>query len=475
MTNRLASRQPPSSADQRALDTVIRVTLKRLPDPIPPHVLRGVLHGAGDWQAASEALTGLYRSCSGDELNQLLVHALFTVDVLGYWVADRRIDTSDWDISKPGRRSGRKANARANQATPAGPLPFGEALAWARAVSLPVAYYGERIALAHSMADTAAGLLRLDQIQLVCDSGAEANASGIGFADWRAGLVAAADDQLRLPAGYQARMVQNLLQGHYGSGRCEQFRRWQAEYPYLVYVATNDDQQSADHEAMHGFVARHDHPAWRRWRPPCADGCRCRLISLTRADAEVHRADDRRRLRADHDAALARARALRQGPDADWQIDLCADPTAALRAELDRRLARLPPEAGAEPVVDAPRPAVAPELGKLATPPPFSDAERDVLKVIEQHLHQLIRTRCAEFGIPTPTELQVLGAARPASPSEWQGINIRGMYGGFSWWFEGTGAELRLITESGSRVVGWSGRRHEVSAHGVRLLETLWG
>jgi hypothetical protein len=55
-------------------------------------------------------------------------------------------------------------------------------------------------------------------------------------------------------------------------------------------------------------------------------------------------------------------------------------------------------------------------------------------------------------------------------PKAW--FPIPGMSGGFSYWLEGQGEHAKLITESWSRVVGGSGQRHEVTAHGSHLVDT---
>ena len=46
-----------------------------------------------------------------------------------------------------------------------------------------------------------------------------------------------------------------------------------------------------------------------------------------------------------------------------------------------------------------------------------------------------------------------------------------GMYGGFSYRWEGMGKRARLVVESWCRVVEGSGQRHEITAEGSRLVE----
>jgi hypothetical protein len=47
---------------------------------------------------------------------------------------------------------------------------------------------------------------------------------------------------------------------------------------------------------------------------------------------------------------------------------------------------------------------------------------------------------------------------------------VPGMYGGFSFWLDGTGAGSRPMPESWCRVVEGSGQRHEITAQGARLV-----
>ncbi len=54
-------------------------------------------------------------------------------------------------------------------------------------------------------------------------------------------------------------------------------------------------------------------------------------------------------------------------------------------------------------------------------------------------------------------------------PKMW--FPVPGMYGGFSYWLEGSGADAKLISESWCRVVGGSGQRHSITSAGYELVE----
>lgn len=91
------------------------------------------------------------------------------------------------------------------------------------------------------------------------------------------------------------------------------------------------------------------------------------------------------------------------------------------------------------------------------------------LRAIERHLHAVMRERAAELIDQHAVALPQLGPPYPSEKAKaW--FPIPGMYGGFSYWLEGEGAQLRLVTESWCRVVGGSGQRHVITAHGSELV-----
>lgn len=93
----------------------------------------------------------------------------------------------------------------------------------------------------------------------------------------------------------------------------------------------------------------------------------------------------------------------------------------------------------------------------------------DTLLAIQRHFHAVIRERAGELvdkhNVVLP-ELRPLLTAK--EPNAW--FPVPGMYGGFSYWLKGEGADAKLITESWCRVVGGSGQRHEITAEGSCLI-----
>ena len=54
-------------------------------------------------------------------------------------------------------------------------------------------------------------------------------------------------------------------------------------------------------------------------------------------------------------------------------------------------------------------------------------------------------------------------------PQMW--FPVPGMYGGFNYWLDSEGNEVKLISESWCRVVGGSGQRHEITSKESRLVD----
>jgi hypothetical protein len=92
------------------------------------------------------------------------------------------------------------------------------------------------------------------------------------------------------------------------------------------------------------------------------------------------------------------------------------------------------------------------------------------MRAIQHHFHKVILARSA--ALVQLHALQLPDLAPLLTQDERKGwFDIPGMYGGFSYWLESDGVEPKLIVESWSRVAEGSGQRHEVTAHGSKLIE----
>lgn len=94
----------------------------------------------------------------------------------------------------------------------------------------------------------------------------------------------------------------------------------------------------------------------------------------------------------------------------------------------------------------------------------------ETLASIQKHFHAIIRGRVNDLveksGLRLP-ELEPL--LEMEQPRMW--FPVPGMYGGFSYWFNGEGENLKLISESWCRVVGGSGERHEITSKEGKLVD----
>ncbi len=95
---------------------------------------------------------------------------------------------------------------------------------------------------------------------------------------------------------------------------------------------------------------------------------------------------------------------------------------------------------------------------------------QETLASIQKHFHAIIRGRTDDLveksGLRLP-ELEPL--LELEQPQMW--FPIPGMYGGFSYWLNGEGENVKLISESWCRVVGGSGQRHEITGKGGKLVD----
>lgn len=93
----------------------------------------------------------------------------------------------------------------------------------------------------------------------------------------------------------------------------------------------------------------------------------------------------------------------------------------------------------------------------------------ETLQQIERHFHSLIRSRAGDLIDKQNVTLPKLSnLVRGSKEKAW--FAVPGMYGGFGYWIEGAGRNIKLISESWSRVVGGSGQRHEITTGGSVLV-----
>lgn len=102
-----------------------------------------------------------------------------------------------------------------------------------------------------------------------------------------------------------------------------------------------------------------------------------------------------------------------------------------------------------------------------------ADIDTEILEKIQSHFYEVIKSRVESLIEQHNVSLPVLAedVERDGLRGSWW-FPVPGMYGGFSYRFEGEGKDLKLVTESWCRVAGGSGQRHEVTANGYKLVDS---
>jgi hypothetical protein len=92
-----------------------------------------------------------------------------------------------------------------------------------------------------------------------------------------------------------------------------------------------------------------------------------------------------------------------------------------------------------------------------------------ILLKIQGHFHAVIRERAEWFGQEHVLRLPELEPLLELEePKMW--FAVPGMYGGFSFKLDTPGVRAKLVVESGCRVAGGSGQRHEITSKGPKLV-----
>jgi SPP1 gp7 family putative phage head morphogenesis protein len=203
-------------------------------------------------------------------------------------------------------------------------LPFEEAIASARArkVVLPEDY-ARLPADKRAQAYTVGGLAALDQVQAVMDELTRQLEQGGSFGDFQRWARTA---QLGLPPHTLETVYRNGIQQSYNAGHWRRFERDADTRPYLMYDAINDSRTRPAHRALDGVIRPVGDAFWGTHSPALGHRCRCRLVSLSREQAQARGG-------------------VTQNPPAEGVADAGwgrkpVDGFAGLRSAIDQRLGR---------------------------------------------------------------------------------------------------------------------------------------
>lgn len=90
---------------------------------------------------------------------------------------------------------------------------------------------------------------------------------------------------------------------------------------------------------------------------------------------------------------------------------------------------------------------------------------------LQEHLHSLIRSRASFLIDKYDLKLPKLSPNYENYKDKTTWFSVSGMYGGFNYWYEYNGTNIKLIVVSWCRVVEGSGQRHEITKDGYKLVD----
>lgn len=151
-----------------------------------------------------------------------------------------------------------------------------------RGVVLPDAYYGQLSSAQRGLAFSVSGLAALDQINIVRAQLQATLASGGSLSTFQQWATSA---NLGLPPARIETIYRNAVQQAYNAGQWQQFQSNSALRPYLMFDAINDARVRESHLALDGVIRPVGDWYWTNHSPQLGHNCRCRLISLTQAQA----------------------------------------------------------------------------------------------------------------------------------------------------------------------------------------------
>lgn len=144
-------------------------------------------------------------------------------------------------------------------------------------------YFNELPQALRSLAFTVSNLETLRQVEIVQRSLQNAMSEGLNFNEWKNQLDT---DTIR-------NLSRSRLETVYRTNSASVYNkstRYNAVTsnvtPYLMFSAVGDSRTRPQHADLDGIIKRGDSPFWNKYTPPLGFNCRCRIIPISKKEAE---------------------------------------------------------------------------------------------------------------------------------------------------------------------------------------------
>lgn len=189
-------------------------------------------------------------------------------------------------------------------------------------------YFDELPRALRGLAFTISNIETMGKIQMVQSSLQNAMAEGLSFEDWK--------DQLDYDV--IMKLSRSRLETVYRTNSASVYNK-SARYnavtsnvtPYLMFSAVGDERTRKSHEELNGVIKRGDSPFWNKYTPPLGYNCRCRIIPLSKKEAEKR--------------GISR-KSMDEFPDTDFRFTTDApmgDMNSGVNEQANKAIEKLPP------------------------------------------------------------------------------------------------------------------------------------
>jgi SPP1 gp7 family putative phage head morphogenesis protein len=150
---------------------------------------------------------------------------------------------------------------------------------------LPKAFFDRLPQEARRFAFTVKGIESVRVLEQTLNSLEKARKAGDTFQVWKQNY----DPELFINNSHMSSVYRTHMNTQMNSGIYLKATEESADKPYLMYSAVLDDRTRETHRALHGIIRPVDDKFWNTNMPPNGYNCRCTVIQLSVAQADLRR------------------------------------------------------------------------------------------------------------------------------------------------------------------------------------------